>query len=68
MVEEGTPIPTPWDKEEFDKFSYEIQKQRKAIRERGEPEEVMEALFEFERTHEREAIAKMKYTGKVGAF
>lgn len=68
LVEEGTPIPTPWDKDEFDKFSYEIQKQRKAIRERGEPEEVMEALFEFERTHEREAIAKMKYSGKVGAF
>lgn len=68
LVEEGTPIPTPWDKEEFDRFSYEIQKQRKAIRERGEPEEVMEALFEYEREHEKEAIAHMTYTGKVGAF
>ncbi|MGC8864722.1 MAG: IgA Peptidase M64 [Bacteroidales bacterium] len=68
LVEEGTPIPTPWDKKEYDSFSYEIQKKRKAIREKGEPEEVMEALFEYERNHEREAIARMKYTGKVGAF
>jgi hypothetical protein len=68
LVEPSTPIPTPWDKETFDKFSYQIQIERNQIRAKNEPEEVMEALFESERKFETELIDKMKYTGKVGAF
>lgn len=68
LTESTTPIPTPWDKEAFDAYSYEIQKERKKIRDEKKPESVMEDLFERERTHEREMIARMQYTGRVGAF
>lgn len=68
LTEPGTPIPTPWDKEAFDKFSYKIQTERKQIRADKKPEYVMEELFERERAHEKEMISKMEYTGKVGAF
>jgi hypothetical protein len=68
LVEPGTPIPTPWDKEEYDKFSYEIQKERRQIRADKAPESVMEALFENERRQETDMISKMKYRDKAGAF
>jgi len=68
LVEPTTPVPTPWDKEAFDAFSYEIQTERKKIRAAKQPETVMEELFERERAHEREMIAAMPFSGKVGAF
>jgi hypothetical protein len=63
-----TPIPTPWNKAEFEKYSREIQKRRAQIRKDKLPENVMEALFREERAHEREMFAKEKYAGHVGAF
>lgn len=68
LVDPSTPIPTPWNKETFDKFSYQIQIERHEIRARNEPEEVMEALFERERKFETQLINNMEYIGKVGAF
>jgi hypothetical protein len=68
MISPDTPIPTPWNKEEFEKYSREIQKRRAQIRKDKLPESVMEALFREERAHEREMFAKEKYAGHVGAF
>lgn len=68
MVEKGTPIPTPWQKEEFDTFSREIQKERKELRAAKAPESELEALFQRQRDHETEVLYHMKYSGKVGAF
>jgi len=68
MVSPDTPIPTPWNKEEFEKYSREIQKRRAQIRKDKLPENVMEALFREERVHEQEMFAKEKYAGRVGAF
>jgi hypothetical protein len=68
MVSADTPIPTPWNKEEFEKYSREIQRRRKQIRTDKLPENVMEALFREELAHEREMFAKEKYAGRVGAF
>jgi len=68
LVDPSTPIPTPWNKKTFDKFSYQIQIERHEIRARNEPEEVMEALFERERKFETQLINNMEYIGKVGAF
>ncbi len=45
LVEPGTPLPTPWNKEEFDKFGYSIQKERDSLRAAMVPETVMEDLF-----------------------
>src|SRR5512138_1859300 len=45
LVEAGTPVPTPWNKEPFDKAGYQIQKERDSLRAAKVPEEIMEALF-----------------------
>ncbi|MCK7536211.1 MAG: M64 family metallopeptidase [Marinilabiliales bacterium] len=45
LVEEGTPLPTPWNKEEFDRAGYRIKKERDSLRAAMVPEEVMEDLF-----------------------
>ena len=68
LVDETTPLPTPWDKEQYDKFSYEIQKERKALRASKVPEKEVEALFEREMEESSAILDHMEYTGKVGAF
>lgn len=68
LVTPGTPIPTPWEKEAFEKYSREYQKRRTQIRSEGRPEEVMEALFLEVSTFERGFFAKERHFGKVGAF
>ena len=68
LIEAGTPVPTPWNKEEFDKFGYEIQKVRDSLRNANVPENVVEALFDKQFKQESESFAKEKFQGKVGAF
>jgi len=68
LIAPGTPIPTPWDKEEFDRFERDIQKQRQELRAAGKPESEMDALFREERAKEDAMLGAQKYAGKVGAF
>lgn len=68
LVEVGTPIPTPWNKEEFDNFGYSIQKERDSLRAAMVPEEVMEDLFTRQMNRENEFFEKEQYNGKAGAF
>lgn len=68
LVSPGTPIPTPWDKEAFEKYSREIQNRRRQLRKEGRPEAEMNALFREEKAHEDSMLSKQKYAGKVGAF
>jgi hypothetical protein len=68
LVEEGTPIPTPWNKEAFDNFGYQIQVERDSIRKANMPEDVMEALFARQMAKEDEFFAREQYRDKVGAF
>ncbi len=68
QVEPGTPLPTPWHKEEFERFEAEIQKQRRELRAAGKPESEMEELFRKEREKEDAMFRTEKYFGKVGAF
>jgi len=63
-----TPIPTPWQKEEFEAYSREIQKRRAQLRKDRRPEEEMEALFREELAHEKKMFAAEKHFGQVGAF
>jgi len=67
-VTAGTPVPTPWDKNEFDQFERAIQKQRKELRAAGKPEAELDALFRKEREKEDAMLGAQKYAGKVGAF
>jgi hypothetical protein len=68
LTETGTPLPTPWNKNEFDKFGYSIQKERDSLRAAMVPESVMEELFTRQMNRENEYFAKEKYREKVGAF
>jgi hypothetical protein len=64
----GTTIPTPWNKEEFENYSREIQRRRVQLRKDKRPEAEMEALFREELAHEQKMFAAEKYFGQVGAF
>ena len=68
LVEPGTPIPTPWQKEEYENHSREYSKRRAQLRAENRPESEMEALFRENREFEVKLFAKEQYAGKVGAF
>jgi len=68
LVEEDTPLPTPWDKEAFDAASRATQARRAEMRARNAPESEMEALFRQQQKRETPFLAGMEHSGKVGAF
>ncbi|HUS10813.1 MAG TPA: IgA Peptidase M64 [Pyrinomonadaceae bacterium] len=68
LVTPNTPIPTPWNKEDFENFSRDIQKRRTQLRKDKRPESEMEELFREELKREEVMFAAEKYVGHVGAF
>jgi hypothetical protein len=64
----GTPVPTPWNQEAYDKLVLSYEKIRRELREKGAPEERMEALFQEVREKTTPMLHAEKYFGKVGAF
>jgi hypothetical protein len=68
LVLPDTPLPTPWNKEAFEKYSRGIQQRRAQLRKDKRPETQMEALFREELEYERAMFAREKYSGRVGAF
>jgi hypothetical protein len=68
LVLPDTPLPTPWGKEEFEKYAREIQARRTRIRSEHRPEGEMDALFREELQHEEQMRAGEKYRDRVGAF
>ena len=68
LVEDDTPIPTPWDKDRFDEHGIRTQQERQKLRKQNVKEEVMEEFFDNQKEEETEMISKMKYSGKTGAF
>ncbi len=82
LLSEGIEIPTPWEKEEFDKMDLELQKIRNEInskiakmkREKAQKSEIEKLEEEAERLSREHAkkidefLSKSKYVGKVGAF
>ena len=66
LIAEGTPLPTPWPKEEFEKGQEAYQARRRAIRAEKRPESEMEALFREELKRSTALLAP--HNGKVGAF
>ena len=68
LVTSGTPLPTPWPKEEYEAHSKKIQDRRKALRAARAPEKEMDALFAEELAWSRPFLAKGPHGGIVGAF
>ena len=63
-----TPVPTPWGKDEYEKFSAGIQARRRALRASHAPEAQMDSLFREELAWGKPFLAGQEYGGKVGAF
>lgn len=68
LVTPGTPLPTPWPKEEFEKAQREIQARRRKIREEKRPEEEMDALFREEQRLMTGLLHSSAHARAVGAF
>jgi len=68
LVSAGTPVPTPWNKEAFEKRSQAYLEKRRKIRAENQPEDVMDALFTEQKKEETKIFSEEKYAGKVGAF
>jgi len=68
LIEPGTPLPTPWAKDEFEAFEKKIQAERHEIRAQHRAEGEMEALFASELARTAPLLARPPYGNKVGAF
>ena len=68
LVEPATPLPTPWDKAQFEQHTAGIQKRRRDIRARNAPETEMDALFREQRDWDEPFLGSMRYSHRVGAF
>jgi hypothetical protein len=68
LVAPGTPIPTPWRKEEFEALERDLQKRRKEIRASNLPEAEMNRLLQEGEKREDALLNDEKFAGKVGAF
>jgi hypothetical protein len=68
LVTAGTPLPTPWNKDEFEKHTAGIQQRRRDIRARNAPESEMDALFREQQAWDTKFLSSMTYSGRVGAF
>ncbi len=64
----GTPVPTPWPKEQFEASQRSIQARRVKLRTDRRPEAEMSSLFREERAFDEALFASAQYTKSVGAF
>jgi hypothetical protein len=68
LVQPGTPLPTPWQKAEYEKASRAYQERRAALRAANRPEAEMEALFREAGAFEQKLFKAEPFFGRVGAF
>ena len=68
LIESGTPIPTPWEKEKFDTHSIGIQKIRVQYRKDRVPERTMTKLFRDQQRFEDSLLSSMEFSGKIGLY
>lgn len=68
LMADGTPLPTPWEKEPYDELSRAQQAVRAERIAAGASEEEMEALFREVKETTDPMLKAEPYFGKVGAF
>jgi hypothetical protein len=68
LVEASTPVPTPWEKDAYEKHEIEYQTERRRLRATSAPETEMDKLFLALETWDTKFLSSMKFSGKVGAF
>jgi hypothetical protein len=68
FVAQGTPVPTPWPKDEFDRYHQVDAERRRALRTAHRPETEMDALFKEELARDTALLNSPALKGKVGAY
>jgi hypothetical protein len=68
MVDDDTPLPTPWNKESYETRSREFQDVRREMRSQGAPEERLEEMFREEQRLFTKMLGENEHAGTVGAF
>ena len=68
LADAGTPLPTPWPKQEFEQRQRAFQQTRKEIRAANRPEAEMNALFREEQSFTTQLLGAAAHAGRVGAF
>jgi len=68
LLTAGVSLPTPWPKEEFERYTKEIQQRRREIRAQNRPEAEMDALFREQEKRDTSLLNEGPHAGKVGAF
>ncbi|MGO8969347.1 MAG: M64 family metallopeptidase [Myxococcaceae bacterium] len=68
LVTPGTPVPTPWKKQQFEARDRELQAIRKQIRAEQRPEKEMDALFQQSKEEFTVLLNSDAYSHRVGAF
>ncbi|MDA1094961.1 MAG: IgA Peptidase M64 [Acidobacteria bacterium] len=68
LIASDTPLPTPWDKETFERGSIAAQGERRDLRLAGAEEAAMDRLFTRQMERETALLGSMTHAGKVGAF
>ena len=66
LLAPGTPVPTPWDKDEFDRFERDIQRGRKELRAAGKHEANIDALSAWSARRRMPCSARRNTPGKLG--
>lgn len=67
-VTAGTPLPTPWPKNEYENASRAYQKKRAQLRENKRPESEMDALFREDLARTKTLFEKQPHRHAIGAF
>jgi len=68
LVAAETPVPTPWQKEDYEARVREFQQRRAQLRKERRPEGEIDALFIEQKKFEDRLLGAEKFAGKVGAF
>jgi len=68
LIEDGTPLPTPWNQVAYDSIAVVYQQKRRQMINDGASAEEMERLFEELKQLTIPILKSQQYYGKVGAF
>lgn len=68
LIEENTPLPTPWGKDKFDKHSIETQKKRAQLRAAKTPEYKMNSFFTEQQIWEEKHLSEIEHANKTGLY
>jgi hypothetical protein len=68
LVKDGTPLPTSWDKQEYEAHAAEVRARRRALVERSAPQAEFDRLFAEQQAWEMAFVERQRHAGVVGAF